>query len=49
MTDFNAFIVQDFWGAGFFHLLLSPIIASILGSIGGLFGFLFLKLFKHNR
>ncbi len=46
MIDLNAFIIQDFWGAGFFHLLLSPIVATILGSIGGLFGLLFLKLFK---
>ncbi|MEI6407808.1 MAG: hypothetical protein WCR52_00360 [Bacteroidota bacterium] len=34
MTDFNAFILQDFWGAGFFHLLLGPVIAGILGSLG---------------
>jgi uncharacterized membrane protein len=46
MTDFDAFIMQDFWGAGFFHLLLSPIVAVILGSTGGLFGLIFLKLFK---
>ncbi len=35
MSDFNAFIMQDFLGAGFFHLLLGPILASILGTIGG--------------
>lgn len=46
MTDFNAFIMQDFWGAGFFHLLLGPIIATILGGVGGLFGLLFLKFFR---
>jgi hypothetical protein len=46
MIDFNAFIVQDFWGAGFFHLFLGPLVASFLGALGGLMGLLFLKLFK---
>lgn len=46
MTDFDAFIIQDFWGAGFFHLLLSPIVAVILGSAGGLLGLIFLRIFK---
>ncbi len=38
MTDFNAFIMEDFLGATFFHLLLGPFVASILGTIGGLVG-----------
>ena len=38
MTDFNAFIMEDFLGAGFFHLLLGPILATLLGAIGGLLG-----------
>ena len=38
MTDFNAFIMEDFLGAGFFHLLLGPILAILLGAIGGLLG-----------
>ena len=38
MTDFNAFIMEDFLGAGFFHLLLGPLLATILGVIGGLLG-----------
>jgi hypothetical protein len=38
MTDFNAFILEDFMGAAFFHLLLGPIVAAILGTIGGLLG-----------
>ena len=38
MADFNAFIFEDFLGAGFFHLLLGPILASLLGTIGGLIG-----------
>ena len=38
MTDFNTFVMEDFLGAGFFHLLLGPIIAAILGTIGGLLG-----------
>jgi hypothetical protein len=38
MTDFNSFVMDDFLGAGFFHLLLGPIVASLLASLGGLFG-----------
>ncbi|MBA3947868.1 MAG: hypothetical protein H0X37_25355 [Herpetosiphonaceae bacterium] len=38
MHDFNAFILEDFMGAAFFHLLLGPIIAAILGTIGGVLG-----------
>ena len=38
MTDFNQFMMEDFLGAGFFHLLLGPIVAAILGAVGGLLG-----------
>jgi hypothetical protein len=38
MRIFSAFVMEDFLGAGFFHLLLGPILAAILGSIGGLSG-----------
>jgi hypothetical protein len=38
MHNFNAFIMEDFFGAGFFHLLLSPILAALLGTLGGLVG-----------
>ncbi len=38
MTDFNAFIMEDFLGAGLFHLLLGPILAILPGAIGGLLG-----------
>jgi hypothetical protein len=39
MRDFNAFIMQDFLGAGFFHLsLVGPVAAVVLGSLGGLPG-----------
>jgi hypothetical protein len=41
MRDFNAFIMEDFLGAGFFHLLLGPVIALLLGAFGGLIGKLF--------
>ena len=33
-TDYQAFVISDFYGAGFFHLLLGLIIALILGTIG---------------
>ena len=38
MTDFNAFIMEDFMGATFFHLLLGPLAAAGLGVGGGLLG-----------
>ena len=38
MTDFPTFIMEDFLGAGFFHLLLGPMIAAILATAGSLVG-----------
>ena len=38
MDDFDAFVMEDFMGAGFFHLLLGPVVAIILGVLGGLLG-----------
>jgi hypothetical protein len=38
MSDLRAFIMQDYLGAGFFHLILGPIAALIFGFLGGLFG-----------
>ncbi len=38
MQDFSTFIVQDFFGAGFFHLLLGGVIGSIVGLMGGVVG-----------
>ena len=38
MSDFNAFIMEDFMGATFFHLSLGLLVAAILGAIGGLLG-----------
>jgi hypothetical protein len=32
------FIMEDFLGGGFFHLLLGPLIAGILASAGGIVG-----------
>jgi len=37
-TDFDAFIMQDFMGAGFYHLLLSPIAAGLVGAVGAAVG-----------
>jgi hypothetical protein len=34
MTDFNAWVMEDIFGAGFYHLLLGPIIAGALGFVG---------------
>ena len=38
MSDFGRFVMEDFFGAGFFHLLLGPLAAAILGMLGGLLG-----------
>jgi len=38
MTDFKSFVMEDLLGGGFFHLILGPILAAILGSIGSLLG-----------
>ena len=38
MSDFNAFIMEDFMGAAFFHLLLGPLVSAVLGIFGGLLG-----------
>lgn len=40
LMDFNVFTMQDFLGGGFYHLLLSPAIAALLATIGGLPGVL---------
>lgn len=34
MSDFNVFVMQDFLGAGFYHLLLSPVFGLVLGGLG---------------
>ncbi len=34
MSDFNVFAMQDFLGAGFYHLLLSPVFGLVLGGLG---------------
>lgn len=46
MNDFNTFVMEDFLGAGFFHLLLSPLFAAILGSLGSLLGKRIIQLRK---
>lgn len=38
MSDFNAFVMEDFMGATFFHLLLGLLVAAVLGFLGGLLG-----------
>lgn len=37
-TDYQAFAISDFFGAGFFHLILGLIFAVILGFLGALGG-----------
>jgi hypothetical protein len=34
MSDFKVFVMQDFLGAGFYHLLLSPVFGLVLGALG---------------
>jgi hypothetical protein len=37
-ANFDAWLMQDFLGAGFFHLLLGVVVGAILGCLGGLAG-----------
>ena len=36
MSDIRAFVLQDFWGAGFFHLVAELVIAGIFGMTAAL-------------
>jgi hypothetical protein len=47
MKDFNTFVMEDFLGAGFFHLILSPLFAAILEGIGSMLGKGIVQLRKH--
>ena len=47
MNDFNTFVMEDFLGAGFFHMLLAPFFAAILGTIGSALGKGIAQLRKH--
>lgn len=47
MKDFNTFVMEDFLGAGFFHLLLSPLFAAFIGWIGSILGKGIVQLRKH--
>jgi hypothetical protein len=38
MANFDIFIMEDFLGAAFFHLLLGPFVALILGMLAGIPG-----------
>lgn len=38
LKDFHTFTVEDMMGATFYHLLLGPVIAAIIGTAGGLMG-----------
>jgi hypothetical protein len=38
MSNFDTFIMEDFMGAAFFHLLLGLFVAAVLGILGGLLG-----------
>ena len=44
MRDFNAFIMEDFMGATFFHLTLGPFLATMLGWLGSIIGKILARL-----
>lgn len=48
VASFDQFVVQDFFGAGFYHLLLAPLIAAVLGSLGAGLGLLAARLPKRS-
>jgi hypothetical protein len=35
MADLDAFAMEDFCGAGFYHLLIGPFVAAMLGAVAG--------------
>jgi hypothetical protein len=45
IKDFSTFVVEDMMGATFYHLLLGPVAAAVLGAAGGLLG----KLLARSR
>jgi hypothetical protein len=49
MSNFNTFVMEDFLGAGFFHLILGPLVAVILGTVAGLLGKTVSRLMKRER
>jgi hypothetical protein len=46
LSDFNAFVLEDFIGAGFFHSLLLPVMAVIFGALGAIAGKVLTRLRK---
>ena len=44
LSDFNVFVVEDFFGAAFFHSLLVPLGAAVVSTLGGLVG----KVLSHK-
>ena len=48
VSNFRTFIFQDYLGAGFYHSLILPIAAAIMGTVGGLIGRLMSKVW-HER
>ena len=48
-NDFNTFVMEDFMGAVFYHALLGPISALILGTLGGLTGKGMTKILSYKK
>jgi hypothetical protein len=46
LSDFDTFVMEDFMGAGFFHSLLLPLVAAILGTLGATVGKVLARLRK---
>lgn len=46
LTDFDAFVMQDLMGAAFFHSLLLPLLAALLGVAGGAVGKGIVRLYR---
>jgi hypothetical protein len=50
MSNFDVFVMEDFFGATFFHLLLAPFAAALLGALALIPGQLWVKLrLGHNH
>ncbi len=46
LKDFDTFVMEDFMGAGFYHSLLLPVVAALLGTIGAAIGKVFARMRK---
>ena len=47
MSDYSAFVMSDYFGAGFYHMILLPLASVIFGTLGAGLSKLWDALFRH--